>query len=109
MEVRGGEASFVLEGCGIQVMQRRGVPREVTARKCCRMAFLRGVFLASGSVTDPEKEYHLDFVLGDEAFALALQYLVPGAVLCWTYERSGSLWSAVAVHAAANALCLWTG
>ena len=40
---------------------------------------------------------------------LALQYLVPGAVLCWTYERSGSLWSAVAVHAAANALCLWTG
>ena len=37
------------------------------------------------------------------------QYLVPGAVLCRTYERSGSLWSAVAVHAAANALCLWTG
>ena len=76
VEVRGGEASFVLEGCGIQVMQRRGVPREVTARKCCRMAFLRGVFLASGSVTDPEKEYHLEFVLGDEAFALALQKLI---------------------------------
>ena len=43
------------------------------------------------------------------ALARALQYLVPGAVLCRTYERSGSLWSAVAVHAAANALCLWTG
>ena len=43
------------------------------------------------------------------ALARTLQYLVPGAVLCWTYERSGSLWSAVAVHAAANALCLWTG
>lgn len=41
--------------------------------------------------------------------ARTLQYLVPGAVLCRTYERSGSLWSAVAVHAAANALCLWTG
>lgn len=43
------------------------------------------------------------------ALARTLQYLVPGAVLCRTYERSGSLWSAVAVHAAANALCLWTG
>jgi len=58
------------------VMQRRGVPREVTVRKCCRMSFLRGVFLASGSVTDPEKEYHLEFVLGDEAFAAALQRLI---------------------------------
>ena len=76
IEIRGDEASFVLEGCGIQMMLRRSVPREVTVRKCCRMAFLRGVFLASGSVTDPEKEYHLEFVLGDEAFAAALQKLI---------------------------------
>jgi len=76
IEIRGDEASFVLEGCGIQMMLRRAVPREVTVRKCCRMAFLRGVFLASGSVTDPEKEYHLEFVLGDEAFAAALQKLI---------------------------------
>lgn len=76
IEIAGDEASFVLEGCGIQMMLRRGVPREVTVRKCCRMAFLRGVFLASGSVTDPEKEYHLEFVLGDEAFAAALQKLI---------------------------------
>lgn len=76
IEVGGDEASFVLEGCGIQVMQRRGVPREVTVRKCCRMSFLRGVFLASGSVTDPLKEYHLEYVLGDEAFAQALQRLI---------------------------------
>lgn len=27
---------------------------------CCRMAFLRGAFLAGGSVTDPEKRYHLE-------------------------------------------------
>ena len=52
------------------------MPREVTARKCCRMSFLRGVFLACGSVTDPEREYHLEFVLGDEAFAVALQKLI---------------------------------
>ena len=76
IEVGGDEASFVLEGCGISVMQRRGVPREITVRKCCRMSFLRGVFLACGSVTDPEKEYHLEYVLGDEAFAQALVRLI---------------------------------
>lgn len=27
---------------------------------CCRNAFLRGAFLAGGSVTDPEKRYHLE-------------------------------------------------
>ena len=76
IEVGGGEASFVLEGCGVDVTQRRGVPKDVTVRKCCRRSFLRGVFLASGSVTDPEKEYHLEFVLGDEAFAAALVRLI---------------------------------
>lgn len=76
IEIEGDEASFVLEGCGIEVLQRRTVPKEVTVRKCCRMSFLRGVFLACGSVTDPEKEYHLEFVLGDEAFAQALVRLI---------------------------------
>lgn len=27
---------------------------------CCRKAFIRGAFLAGGSVTDPEKRYHLE-------------------------------------------------
>ena len=27
---------------------------------CCRTAFVRGAFLAGGSVTDPEKRYHLE-------------------------------------------------
>jgi DNA-binding protein WhiA len=29
---------------------------------CCRAAFIRGAFLAGGSVTDPEKGYHMEFV-----------------------------------------------
>lgn len=28
--------------------------------ECCRIAFLRGAFLSGGSVTDPEKRYHLE-------------------------------------------------
>ncbi len=29
---------------------------------CCRRAFLRGAFLSAGSVSDPDKGYHLEFV-----------------------------------------------
>lgn len=32
----------------------------VVEEDCCKMAFLRGAFLAGGSVTDPEKGYHLE-------------------------------------------------
>jgi len=29
---------------------------------CCKRAYIRGAFLASGSLSDPEKTYHLEFV-----------------------------------------------
>jgi DNA-binding protein WhiA len=29
---------------------------------CCRQSFIRGAFLAGGSVTDPDKRYHLELV-----------------------------------------------
>lgn len=31
--------------------------------ECCQSAFLRGAFLACGTVTDPERGYHLEFVV----------------------------------------------
>ena len=34
---------------------------ELLRRTCCRRAFLRGAFLAAGSITNPEKSYHLEF------------------------------------------------
>lgn len=45
---------------------------------CCRVSFLRGAFLAGGSVTDPEKRYHLEFVtshynVSRETYALLLE------------------------------------
>lgn len=41
-------------------------------------------------------------------FLLMAQYLVPGLVLAWAYEHSGTLWASVGLHAAANALSVWT-
>ncbi len=35
-------------------------------RACCRRAYLRGAFLASGSVSDPGKSYHFEIVSKEE-------------------------------------------
>lgn len=34
----------------------------VIQNTCCKRSFLRGVFLAGGSITNPEKSYHLEIV-----------------------------------------------
>ena len=34
---------------------------EQTNNDCCSRAFLRGAFLVCGSVTDPQKDYHIEF------------------------------------------------
>lgn len=37
-----------------------------------------------------------------------VQYLIPGAVMAWTFERSGSLWGSVLLHCAVNGLAVWS-
>ena len=34
----------------------------VIQNTCCKQAFLRGIFLAAGSIADPKKSYHLEIV-----------------------------------------------
>jgi DNA-binding protein WhiA len=41
-------------------------------KECCRRAFMRGAFLAAGSVSDPERFYHLEFVCPDPERAAQL-------------------------------------
>lgn len=41
----------------------------VLQTECCRKAFLRGAFLSAGSVSDPEKSYHLEVVCPEEETA----------------------------------------
>ena len=40
-------------------------------RTCCRQAFIRGAFLSSGSMNDPEKSYHLEFAVKDPTLSFA--------------------------------------
>ena len=45
---------------------------------CCQRAFLRGAFLCIGSMSDPQKSYHLEFVCTDEDKARQLQNVIQG-------------------------------
>lgn len=48
----------------------------ITQQTCCKRAFIRGAFLASGSMSDPEKAYHFEIVCPDEGKAGQLQRLI---------------------------------
>ena len=43
---------------------------------CCRSAFLRGIFLSGGSVTDPSKHYHLELATSHAQASRELQALL---------------------------------
>jgi len=75
----GEEAVTVLTACGVlrrdgegRFFLRPAIPKQALAKGCCRRAFLRGAFLAGGSLSNPEKEYHLEFVARDPRFGAAL-------------------------------------
>ena len=39
----------------------RQIDMDLIQKDCCFQAFLRGAFMVCGSITDPQKEYHLEF------------------------------------------------
>ncbi len=43
---------------------------------CCKRAFIRGAFLAAGSMSDPEKTYHFEIVATNEPKARQLQDII---------------------------------
>ena len=58
---------------------------------CCKAAFLRGAFLAGGSVTDPEKGYHMEIATTHKSVARETYMLIHEIVDFYpkTAQRSG--------------------
>lgn len=52
------------------------VDSRLLQKSCCRRAFLRGAFLCVGSISDPKKAYHLEFVCAGESQARQLQQII---------------------------------
>lgn len=47
-------------------------PIRLLTKQCCATAYLRGSFLASGSISDTESGYHLEVSLPDEKFSKSI-------------------------------------
>lgn len=52
------------------------VRNTVVQQYCCRRAFIRGAFLVSGSISDPEKSYHYEIVCSAKGKAEQLQKII---------------------------------
>ena len=49
--------------------------------ECCRIAFVRGAFLVSGTITDPEKGYHFEIAVISDSIADSLKNLMELSVV----------------------------
>ncbi len=56
------EAIFTQYGYDLERSVAHHINLGVLEEPCCQVSFMRGAFLAGGSVTDPTKRYHLELV-----------------------------------------------
>ena len=76
------DAVRVLAAC--KLLDERGDIKEdmsvvknmIIQNNCCRRAFIRGAFLAAGSISDPEKFYHMEIVCTSSEKAKQLQSII---------------------------------
>ena len=60
-----------------EVFEELSIVKNVIVQQyCCKRAFIRGAFLASGSISDPEKSYHFEIVCAVRAKAEQLQKIM---------------------------------
>ena len=76
------KAETILKATGLlfsedgKMQLKKRIYSPVVSSICCRRAYIRGAFLSVGSVNDPEKNYHMEFVLADEFSAEQLKELI---------------------------------
>lgn len=63
------EAQKVLLTAKADIDRNLAIDDIVIQQTCCKRAYMRGAFLAGGSVSDPQKDYHFEIVTDREADA----------------------------------------
>jgi len=97
LTVSGEDAKTLLSAVHMMETDEEGNPhlkrmtvRTPLTRACCRRAFFRAAFLGAGSVTSPEKDYHLEWKAEDDQLPRTLEKLLAKSDLpCHMYERKG--------------------
>lgn len=62
--------------CAFRPDGREGVPSRLLVRECCRRSYLRGLFLGGGSVSSPDRAYHLEITTDDPQLAGEVKQLL---------------------------------
>ena len=78
---KGAPSRKLLEDVGFLRKDKPGVhhyeiPQELIEDNLCKRAYIRGAFLGGGSISNPEKTYHLEFVTNNEDFAEDLSKII---------------------------------
>jgi len=78
----GRQYMLTLAGDGLKkVLSATGAADEnsnalVVSSACCKRAYIKGAFLASARISDPEKAYHAEFLLQSRELALKLMEMI---------------------------------
>lgn len=54
----------------------RNIDPNIMKKRCCKRTYIRGAFLGGGSISNPKKTYHLEFVTHNETYANSLCNLI---------------------------------
>ncbi len=46
-----------------------GIEERLVAKRCCQAAYLRGIFLGSGFISDPKSDFHFEMIVENEHLA----------------------------------------
>lgn len=68
-----------------------GIPKEFIETEAAKRAYVRGAFLGGGSISNPEKTYHLEFVTHNQDYAEQLSSLINSfGLFSKVIQRKGS-------------------
>ncbi|MGO5051627.1 DNA-binding protein WhiA [Lachnospiraceae bacterium LCP25S3_G4] len=70
------QATKLLDDNG-EIVEELSIVRNIVVQQtCCKRAFIRGAFLAGGSMSDPNKSYHFEIVCASKEKAKQLQDMI---------------------------------
>lgn len=61
---------------GNNLIINNDIPSDIMEANDLKKSYIRGTFLGGGSVSDPEKTYHLEFVTNQEQYSISLSNLI---------------------------------
>ena len=68
-----GNVSYFLRCSGIELLAAKNA---IVQSSCCKRAYIRGAFIASGSMSEPSKSYHLEIVCSTQMRAVFVRDMI---------------------------------